>query len=67
MNKSNLSKGGLNDHVVAEVDLNPRSFDYEPNEIPLLHSARYLIKLWWTLLVSNQGPVGYEPTALPLS
>ena len=48
-------------------DLNPRSFGYEPNEIPLLHSARYLIKLWWTLLVSNQGPIGYEPTALPLS
>ena len=22
---------------------------------------------WWARLDSNQGPIGYEPTALPLS
>ena len=32
-----------------------------------LVSGKRKVKSWWARLDSNQGPIGYEPTALPLS
>ena len=30
-------------------------------------AQEYCLIVWWARLDSNQGPIGYEPTALPLS